>query len=164
MEIINLKELYFLQAGLDEEIAKNHNITYESTRVRRLMALIVEIGELANETRCFKFWSNKGPSSKEIIMDEFADGLHFLLSLGIILKANKFEYELIKSDVDLTEQFLNVYKLAVDLKDNFDLCHYEKCFSSYLNLALAVGMNAQDIITSYKAKLSVNYKRQENNY
>ncbi|MCQ2793052.1 MAG: dUTP diphosphatase [Bacilli bacterium] len=164
MEIINLKNLYSLQAGLDKEIADNHNVSYETTKTKRLLALIVEIGELANETRCFKFWSNKGPSAKEIIMDEFADGLHFLLSLGIILGANKFDYELTKSDEELTEQFLNVYKLALCLKDNFDLSHYEKCFSSYLNLALSIGMNCKDIIDSYNKKLSVNYQRQENNY
>ena len=70
--MINIKELYSLQASLDAEIARNHNVTYESTFERRLLALIVEIGELANETRCFKYWSNKESSPKEVVMDEFA--------------------------------------------------------------------------------------------
>ena len=41
MKTVNLKELYSLQAGLDAEIAKNHDVTYESTIERRLLALIV---------------------------------------------------------------------------------------------------------------------------
>ena len=161
---INLKELYELQAELDAEIAKNHNINYDVTRHKRALALIVEIGELANETRCFKFWSNKGPSPKEIIMDEYADGIHFLLSLGIPLKTQKFEFELTKSNKELTLQIHDVYKSAVELEENYDLNHYEKCFQKYLNLALSINMTSDDIINSYKLKLSVNHKRQETNY
>lgn len=161
---VNLKELYSLQSGLDIEIAKNHNISYESTHEKRLLALIVEIGELANETRCFKFWSNKGPSPKEIIMDEFADGLHFLLSLGIPLKANKFVYQVNKPQKELTLLIHDVYKAATILLDNYDLAHYEDCFQKYLDLTPSLGMDEQDIINSYKSKLSVNYKRQETNY
>ena len=164
MEIVNIEELYGYQSKLDAEIASKHNVDYEVTHSRRLLALIVEIGELANETRCFKYWSNKGPSAKEIVMDEFADGLHFLLSLGIPLNASKFEYEITKIDIPLTEQFHNVYKLATNLLDHYDSAHYEECFQEYLTIAASIGMSSDDIINSYLAKLSVNYKRQETNY
>ena len=162
--MVNLKELYSLQASLDAKIAQKHHVTYESTHSRRLLALIVELGELANETRCFKYWSNKSPSDKPIIMDEFADGLHFLLSLGIPLRASKFEYVIEKSKDDLTAQFHHVYRLATSLLDQYDLAHYETCFQAFLNLTPSLGMSEQDIVDAYKAKLSVNYKRQENNY
>lgn len=162
--MINFKELYSLQASLDLEIAKKHNVSYESTHSKRLLALIIEIGELANETRCFKYWSNKGPSPKEIVMDEFADGLHFLLSLGIPLNTDKYEYQITKSNEDLTLQFHNVYQLAISLLNNYNLETYEKCFQAFINLAPSLNMSEQDIIDSYKAKLSVNYKRQETNY
>lgn len=161
---INLEELYKLQADLDAEIAKNHNINYEVTRHKRSLALIVEIGELANETRCFKFWSNKEPSPKETIMDEYADGIHFLLSLGIPLNVKKMEYELVKSDKELTLQIHEVYKAATSLEENYDLDHYIDCFQKYLNLALSINMTPEDITNSYKLKLSVNHKRQETNY
>lgn len=161
---INLEELYRLQEDLDVEIAKNHNVSYESTHSKRLLALIVEIGELANETRCFKFWSNKGPSPKERIMDEYADGLHFLLSLGIPLHAKKLEYEMKKSNEELTLQIHQVYKSCIALLDNYDLVHYETAFQNYLNLALSIDMDANDVIASYKNKLEVNHVRQQQNY
>lgn len=164
MEKVNLKELYELQAGLDEEIARNHNVNYESTHEKRLLALTVELGELANETRCFKFWSLKGPSPKEVVMDEFADGLHFLLSLGIPLKAKKMEYDLVKPDYDLVEQFHRVYKASLNLKENYNIEAYEDAMQKFLNLTMLIGMNAEDIINSYKLKLEVNHKRQENKY
>lgn len=162
--MINIEELYELQAKLDEEIAINHQVTYESTHSRRLLALIIELGELANETRCFKYWSLKGPSPIEVIKDEYADGLHFLLSLGIPLKANKFDYEISANEGDLTSQFFNMYKLALELLDNYDLKTYEKAFSYYLNMSKSIGMTESDIIDSYKAKLKVNHIRQETKY
>ena len=161
---INLEELYSLQASLDKEIADIHHVTYESTHEKRLLALIVEIGELANETRCFKYWSNKGPSPKEVVMDEYADGMHFLLSLGIPLGAKKYEYTLRKSRKDLTTQILEVYKACITLKTHFDLKHYELAFQKYLNLSQVVKMKPEDIIDSYKKKLDVNYVRQQTNY
>lgn len=164
MEKIDLTKLYSLQADLDKEIADNHHVSYESTHEKRLLALIVEIGELANETRCFKYWSNKAPSPKEITMDEYADGLHFFLSLGIPLKTNKFIYELTLNDNELTNQFHEVYKLIIDLRDNYDLQHYTKALQYYLNIVLSLGYHADDITDAYLAKLQVNHKRQETNY
>ena len=93
---INLTKLYPLQAKLDLDIAKRHNITYQSTFYSRLLALIVELGEFANETRAFKYWSNKPSSSKEVIIEEYSDGLNFLISLGIPLKAKKMIYSIKK--------------------------------------------------------------------
>ena len=165
MKTVNLKELYELQAGLDAEIAKQHpGVNYESTHEKRLLALTVELGELANETRCFKFWSLKGPSPKEVVMDEFADGLHFLLSLGIPLSAKKFEYEITKPNNDAVEQFHKVYKASLNLKDNYNLEAYEDAMQKFLNLTTLIGMEPEDIVASYKLKLAVNYKRQENKY
>lgn len=161
---INLEELYQLQAGLDKDIADKHGVTYESTHSRRLLALIVELGELANETRCFKYWSNKGPSAKEIVMDEYADGLHFLLSLGIPLHARKYKYKLKGTGEDLTLQFHHLYQAATRLLTDYTLEAYEDCFQKYLNLAVDLGSTSDDIVHAYKSKLAVNYHRQETNY
>lgn len=162
--MVNLKELYSLQAELDAEIAANHNVTYESTHSRRLLALLVELGELANETRCFKYWSNKGPSPKEIVMDEYADGLHFLLSLGIPLHIDIYDYSLFKNKEDLTNQFHRMYELANRLNSDYSKANYAEAMQYYLNMALSLNMSEEDIIGSYKNKLAVNHKRQETNY
>ena len=57
--MINFETLFKKQKELDLEIARKHNITYKETRDRRTLSLLVELGELANSTRCFKYWSNK---------------------------------------------------------------------------------------------------------
>lgn len=164
MNKINLTDLYNQQASLDALIAKNHQISYETTFNRRLLAFMVELGELANETRCFKYWSNKGPSSKDTILDEFADALHFLLSLGIPLNANKFHYQMYGKKIPLEAQFINLYRLGADLLDNYNLDNYYLLMQELLNLGAMLSFEPREIEAAYLKKLAINYARQANNY
>ena len=83
-EILNLKPLFDAQKALDATIHEQHQTNYAKTHDDRVLALLVELGELANTTRCFKFWSLKGSEVEAIVLDEYADALHFLLSIGIM--------------------------------------------------------------------------------
>lgn len=161
---MDLSELFQKQAELDALIAKNHHVSYETTRDRRIMALIVEIGELANATRCFKYWSNKGSEEKEIVLDEYADGLHFFLSLGIDIKTSKTSYNKTKHYDDLTRQFHEVYHRIDVFYKKQDEKSYIKAFQSFLNLLPLLGYRFSDLKKAYYKKLGVNYNRQDNNY
>ena len=164
MAKIILDELFKAQAELDATIAKNHGISYETTRHRRLMACIVEIGELANATRCFKYWSNKGPEAEEIILDEYADGLHFLLSLGVDIKTSKRSYNITKHEDNLTDQFLEVYHRLDVFRKKQDDASFIKAFQAFLNLLPLLGYRWKKLEKAYYKKLGVNYNRQETNY
>lgn len=164
MENANLSELFKAQARLDETIAKNHNVSYATTRSPRTLALLVEIGEFANTTRCFKYWSNKGSEAKDVMLDEYADGLHFFLSLGIDIKTTKEVYEISKPDNNLTDQFHLVYRLIADFKDDASEVNYIKAFSSFLNILPLIGYTWKDLEEAYYKKLGTNYVRQETNY
>ena len=164
MANIELKELFEAQAKLDSRIAQDHNVTYASTRDRRIMALIVEIGELANATRCFKYWSNKGSESKEIVLDEYADGLHFFLSLGIDIKTAKNVYHITKHQEDLTKQFHLIYHNIDNFYKKQDDKNFIKAFQSFFNLLPLLGYRWQSLKDAYYKKLQVNYDRQDNNY
>lgn len=163
-EYIVLDELFPLQAGLDADIHSRHTLTYPGTHSQRVLALMVELGEFANETRCFKFWSEKGPSPKEKILDEYADGLHFLLSLGIELGVEHYSHALIPNEDNLTLQILRTYRLASKLLDSEDPHDYANAFSSFLNIIPLLGYSGEEVIEAYKKKLAVNYQRQENHY
>ena len=161
---IVLDELFIAQGKLDERIANDHNVTYQSTRSKRIMALIVEIGELANTTRCFKYWSNKGPEKEEIVLDEYADGLHFFLSLGIDIGTNKKTYKITKHLDDLTSQFHLIYHNIDTFYKKQDERSYIKAFQSFLNLLPLLGFRWNKLKEAYYKKLQVNYDRQNNNY
>ncbi len=161
---MDISELLEKQAALDATIAANHNVSYASTRSRRIMALIVEIGELANATRCFKYWSNKGPEPDEIVLDEYADGLHFFLSLGVDIKTSKTSYNKTKHHDNLTDQFHEVYHRIDQFYKKQDDKSYIKAFQSFLNLLPLLGYKWNDLKKAYYKKLGVNYVRQETNY
>ena len=163
-DFIDVTPLFPLQAQLDEEIARLHNVTYESTFERRVLALLTELGEFANETRCFKYWSLKGPSPKEKILDEYADGLHFLLSLGIPLGVSQYKHYFHVREKDLTQAILNVHKEVDALLEHYDVDHYAKAFGDYLNLIPLFDYEEREVIEAYLAKLGVNHKRQEEKY
>lgn len=95
---MELKELYEMQAALDDFIVrsafKDLQEYDELIFLRdRLLALFAEVGELANATRCFKYWSKKGPESRERLLDEYVDILHFWLSIGNTLGFSSEEVE-----------------------------------------------------------------------
>ena len=164
MANIELEELFLAQSKLDQRIADEHHVCYESTRDRRIMALIVEIGELANATRCFKYWSNKGSEDKSIVLDEYADGLHFFLSLGIDIKTSKKVYHLTKHQEDLTKQFHLIYHNIDLFYKKQDDNSYAKAFQSFFNLLPLLGYKWKELKDAYYKKLQVNYDRQNNNY
>lgn len=162
--LCDLTDLYVKQRELDEEIARNHNVTYESTRNKRTLSLLVELGEFANSTRTFKYWSNKGPESKERVLDEFADGLHFLLSLGIDqgFIVNTIEVE--DDETNLTDNLLRTYELTSIFYLDKTLNNYLALAISYLRALFKLGYSWEEASDAYYKKLQENHNRQENNY
>ncbi|MCQ2800574.1 MAG: dUTP diphosphatase [Bacilli bacterium] len=161
---IDLSKLYIKQAELDKRIAENHNISYATTRKRRTLALLVEIGEFANATRCFKYWSNKSSEPLDIVLDEYVDGLHFFLSLGIDINVSKKAYNHTKHAENLTEQILEVYRLTAIFLKKQDEKSYIKAFQASINITTLLKVRWSTIEKAYYKKLGENYSRQDNNY
>ena len=63
---MNLNELFEKQKELDEYIIKEKGLEGQDLLDKKILALQVELGELANEWRGFKFWSEDNkPRTKE---------------------------------------------------------------------------------------------------
>ena len=165
--IYDVVELVPLQKALDEDIASRHNLSYASTSNRRLLALFVEIGEFANSTRTFKFWSTKGPESKARILDEAADCLHFFLGIFIEKGIEKriFDIDPKETDgVELTDLFLKIYSNLSEFNHLSDNKYLLQAFTSFLQVVRKLGFSNVDLVNGYKLKLNVNYNRQKSNY
>ena len=71
---MNLQPLFETQAKLDECIVEKKGLQGQDLLDKKILALQVELGELANEHRGFKFWSeNQEPNTLEIIECQFCD-------------------------------------------------------------------------------------------
>src|SRR5690625_840666 len=124
---MNLEKLFKIQAELDKRIVEKHGLQNEDLLDKKILALQVELGELANEWRGFKFWSkDQEPkttgmcwncveegegyfsgrewtgikeeciecggtgidTNENPLLEEYVDCLHFILTIGLELKAN----------------------------------------------------------------------------
>lgn len=161
---MNLEKLFTLQKELDNRILKEHNLNGEILFSQKALALQVEVGELANETKCFKYWSNKGPSPEETILEEFVDCLHFILSIGIDKNFENVKITAANYGEKLTDQFLDLF---IDIND-FLICssidHYITLFEDFLSLGLNLGFTEANIEEAYLKKNLVNHERQDNGY
>lgn len=161
---MNIEKLMMMQAGLDQHIETKHGLASENLVERKILALLVELGELANETRCFKFWSLRGPSERDVILAEYVDGIHFILSLandhGFTLHVPKLS--LAKGDV--IEQFILIYQGISKFRDELTYETFEIVFNEYVRLGQMLGFSAMDIEQAYVSKNEVNYERQKQGY
>ncbi|MEW8986891.1 MAG: dUTP diphosphatase [Bacillus sp. (in: firmicutes)] len=163
---MNTQTLFKMQKALDGHIESQHNLEHDDLFDRKVLALLVEIGELANETRCFKFWSVKPASEKDIILEEFVDGVHFILSLGIECGFQDLETipQSQSEELDATKQFLAIYEYAQKFRTSRTKEDYLRLFQNYLKLAQLLGLNDDQIEKAYIKKNEVNYERQRKGY
>ncbi|RSL32989.1 dUTPase [Salibacterium salarium] len=159
-----MEQLFSIQRQLDDRILKEHGLQRDDIRKEKLLALQVEIGELANETRCFKYWSHKPASSEKVILEEYVDGLHFILSLGIDGGWEQIPRTSEEDADSLTEQFHAVYQAAAAFYTNQDQTSYLTLFQTYLKLGEMLGFTEDDLQTAYKSKNNTNHKRQTEGY
>jgi dimeric dUTPase (all-alpha-NTP-PPase superfamily) len=164
---MNLKQMLIDQAKLDEIIFKNHGIT-EYPVLKVWNALLVEIGELANEVKHFKYWKKNKKIDRSKILEEFADCLHFALSLenneGILAKIDLNEFMKKVSEVE---------KRPENKTDNIDaafLNAYKECTGTgspliaIICLGFALGITLEEMEAEYYKKYEKNLKRQLEGY
>ncbi|MFC7371329.1 dUTP diphosphatase [Fictibacillus iocasae] len=165
---MNIKMLMNMQRNLNERILREHNLKNEELYKKRLLAFLVELGELANETRSFKYWSMKPASEENEILEEYVDGLHFVLSIcldlgieALTLPTERTE----KEDNDIiTDHFLGLYEHTSKLAEHRLIESGLLLFEKYIILGEALGFTYEQIEESYLKKNEVNHARQDSGY
>lgn len=160
---MNLRGLLRKQEELDEIILERAGIKkypYESMK----LALLVELGELANEVQSFKHWKQHKEINREKVLEEFADCLHFALSLEnqlnqipdeMLNNPKFFITENKKYDKNINGVFLKTYRLVV--RDY-------PILSLVIGLGLRLGITLEEMEQSYLEKYETNIKRQQEGY
>ncbi|MCQ6266520.1 dUTP diphosphatase [Fictibacillus sp. WQ 8-8] len=161
---MGFKELFEMQKHLNDRIIQEHGLHNDDLYDQRLLALLVELGELANETRCFKYWSVKPASSDSVILEEYVDGLHFILSVGLDMGMDDIEIHTVASNEDLTGQFLSLYRLISGLQGKKDKTLFSQLFSEFIGLGQLLGFSVENIVDGYYKKNEINHQRQDEGY
>ena len=161
---MNLEKLFKLQKELDSRIIDQHHLQDRTLISEKILALQVEIAELANETRCFKYWSNKKPASRDVILEEYVDSLHFILSIGLEFKFDDITLKYNASDSKATDQFVNIYIDITDFIVSSSKDHYITLFEDFMALGVTLNFTEDEIEDFYYKKNNINHERQASGY
>lgn len=176
--MINLTGLFETQRLLDAEIERKHPIDFNERIYKINLALLVELGELANEQRSWKFWStDQNPRYEKHhtngvngewwvtypLLEEYVDCLHFILSIGNFIEHVDKEFPVGRfyREETIEKQFLLVFEHAVNMQHDD---YYYDLVQSFLRLGEMLGFSWEQIETAYMNKNEINHQRQADGY
>jgi dimeric dUTPase (all-alpha-NTP-PPase superfamily) len=167
-EGMNLSKLYEIQAELDKRIVEKHNLQGEDLLPKKILALQVELGELANELpEVFKFWSNK-KNNRENALKEYCDCLHLILSIGLD-KGWGSGIEIMEPlpkvvTNKVTSQFNLLFRKISDFHSANTYMNYRWIINLFISLGEMLGFTWEEIEAAYLDKNKVNHERQDDGY
>lgn len=164
LKVKDLKEIYKETKALDLLFDKDNDIRSKEIIRKNILALLVEIGELANETRCFKFWSVKPSSSKEIVLEEYIDTLFMILCFCNITEVDLTEDFPSSFDLDIIDTFTLLYNESSSLKVELDKEKIKKLLVIVLHLGDLLNFTIEDLEEGTRIKSEIIRKRFETNY
>ena len=151
-----LQEVYLKNNELDDIYIGKFNqepLMYKKNK----MELLVEIGEMANETKCFKYWSNK-EANRELVLEEYADCIIMTLCLFNYHHLSLDNTSFKKMD-DAIDTIAYIYKLASEFYFNDDSNLLKEILFNLVNLACLLNITNEEIISSSLAKINKNILR-----
>lgn len=165
---IQLRPLFFLQEKLDQKIASRFeydDFLRQEHYAKVILGFRTELGELLNALRLHKYWSQQKPESKERILEEYADGLHMLLSIGGKKDVKDYTYRGIYDGEITGEDLVFLFDKLItmpwmDLRKDDYLLGLEM----YLKLGDLLLFNWDEIKQAYTLKNIENIERQEKGY
>lgn len=160
---MNLNPLFQKQAELDKYIYSQNNVTAKEVFERKIVALLVELGELANELKFFKYWKENINIDRQRAIEEYIDVIHFAIGLAVDLGIDEHKYTETKPR-DLNKLFIGITNLATVLSTSKEKEHAKSLLNNIIALGYQLGLDEQTVIEAYDKKNEVNYQRQENGY
>ena len=170
--MMNFTKLFETQQILDERIIDEHELEGQDFLEDKLLALRTEVGECANEWRGFKFWSDNTEANRGSLLEEYDDGLHFILSIGIEIEMSK---DVILGNVIEHLSVASAFNRVYNLISIMEVCflsgnhtgakiQYSLLINEYMNLGKLLHFDLNEIETAYFNKNAVNHERQEHGY
>lgn len=154
-----------IQKELDNYIGESKKIDMEKYRIERIIALQVEFNELLNELPfLFKYWSNK-KMDREKALEEYVDGIHFILSIGNDLGIEKYEYKQpIVHDMRILVLGINNIITRLASHNRIKKRIYQELVDHYMLFGEKLGFKQEEIFKAYMKKNEINYERQDQGY
>ena len=160
----DLKEIYQESKRLDSLFGEQNDLFSDEIIEKNILELLVEFGELANETRCFKYWSIKPMSDKEVILEEYIDCLFMILCFCNMTNVSMDEAFPTATQENIVGTFLTLYKDGLNLKKNLPKEIVKQLLVNILYLADLLNFQYEDIKKGVSKKSLIIKKRFKENY
>lgn len=124
--------------------------------IKNKLALLVEIGELANEVKSFKYWSIK-KSDYDLVLMEYVDCL-----LLILMFMSSYNLELKESHVDsssMDELFIKLFDLTINIENDV-----VALYSHFLLLGNMLSFSKEEIEEAAIKKIEIIKERLRSDY
>ncbi|MBW0594836.1 dUTP diphosphatase [Mycoplasma anatis] len=165
---MNFTDIFNKQLELDRELTQkaldlNPNFTKNDLEKRKLIALMVELGEFANEIETFKYWKKTRNLNRDFICEEFADLIHFLVSFGNDYNLpTTINSKIINNDIN--EQLIETFSAISQANNKINKEKLLNIFELVLGLAELYGLEENEIAKWYEIKNKKNHERIKTNY
>jgi dimeric dUTPase (all-alpha-NTP-PPase superfamily) len=148
-----LKEVYERNKILDQIFIDKFEKIDKDMYKKNKLELLVEIGELANESKCFKYWSKK-EVNRELMLLEFADCIIMTLCLFNYNNLELLDKEYKVLD-DPSDQIAYLYKLCSEFyfTDNTELLH--EILFNFINLGKLLNITKEEIVKASIKKIDL---------
>lgn len=158
----DFKDVFEAQITFERVAFANAKTERGETETHRRLAAVREITELMDEMpEVYKFWKrgNKSPDFDRVV-DELADVLHMIVSLGVDVNANPLHGSIEYYD-NLQEQFLAVINWT-GVCNNMNA--WEMAMAAFRGLVEMLGFSEREMYEAYMQKNAENHRRQVEGY
>ncbi|QKS71678.1 dUTP diphosphatase [Paenalkalicoccus suaedae] len=173
---MNLTPLFEVQRKLDDKIVQEKGLEGQDLLPEKVLALLVELGELANEWRGFKFWS-EGREARTEYVCKFCEGSE-LVSTTAEFGNEEQGFDLYEVDVScpvcddvntdknpLLEEYVDCLHFILSIGNDLQITDYEvwthadthyvrhqftEVFDSVTTLNLLINLNDKNIQVVYE--------------
>lgn len=149
---MNIKNLFEAQRKFNANLILNDELDYYKLETRKNLEFHVKIGDLANETKCFKYWKdNNNFIDMQVVFKKYIDCLSQILTLGIDNNYTDIANICVKpNDYCISDQFLNLYIDINDLIISPSKDHYLTLFEDILSLGITLGFTQTQIQNAFE--------------
>ncbi len=161
---MKITKLLKIQKELDQAIEKKHNVKASEIVNQKIIALYVEVGEFTNEVANFKYWKSNKNISKDKVLEEYVDCLHFYLTLFIFKNVKQEIIEPSKIESDFDKMTLDLYQSITKMHKNLNQKTLHESFEIFLVIGKSLDFNWSEVEKHYLLKNKVNFERLKNNY
>lgn len=187
-------DLFRVQDKLDTHINGLKGLSIHDVIQEKFLALLVEIGEMANEHREFKFWSNNNRPREKMqcsecggsglklrqtcsiclgdgwynpLLVEMVDCMHFMFSIGNYYNLGYKEglkLDFVFITNNVTDLLIDFFQSVIRMRVDPCRSNYEDMWSVFISIKHLMGYGDYQLKEAYMKKNEVNYDRQAEGY